>query len=259
MTIKREYYIDQFRIYEHDNASSTMILAQDAQPFDVIRAYCQTKGHGRSNRKWHDEGDGDGISTCLFSVVMPIPQEKMHMNLITIIGITVVESIKKIQLQNNLQNVANISLKWPNDIVINGKKAGGVIIELSSDRSGIVIIGIGLNISYHPDKCNSILEATCLHNEGFSSINGNDMLGIILPNLKQDIETWLTHGFISFKSRLDTIIFSIGSNTIIKDNNESPIVQGTFIAINNEGCAVIKEYETGNIVTVSHGDLFISD
>lgn len=112
----------------------------ELQPPALILADRQTAGRGRGANSWWA---GDGALT--FSLIVEIAETDTRVALWT--GVAVVRALESMYPANRFQ------LKWPNDIWLNRKKLGGILIELPPNRPDIAIIGIGLNVN------NSLREA----------------------------------------------------------------------------------------------------
>jgi BirA family biotin operon repressor/biotin-[acetyl-CoA-carboxylase] ligase len=93
-------------------------------------------------------------------------------------GLTVAETLNKVN--------ADISIKWPNDLLINSKKVGGIISTVHGDG---VIIGIGINVSMAMQEL-PVAGATSLGIEGVSTLDRNVLLSKILGALEIDFTRW---------------------------------------------------------------------
>jgi BirA family biotin operon repressor/biotin-[acetyl-CoA-carboxylase] ligase len=103
---------------------------RDAPPGTFVTAWRQTSGRGRFGRHWSDTGDL-GIATTF--VIDAQPSERL----------AIVGAIAAAEAAESTLGSA-VGIKWPNDVVVDGKKLAGVLIERSGAR---VLIGIGLNVS----------------------------------------------------------------------------------------------------------------
>jgi len=91
----------------------------------------QTLGRGRAQRRWH-QGMGCGLSVSIaLPVTCPVSMQALSLR----VGLALAEAVKR-------YGVLDVGLKWPNDLVWQGKKLGGILIE--TRRAGVVV-GIGLN------------------------------------------------------------------------------------------------------------------
>lgn len=105
----------------------------------VLLAETQTAGRGRLGRVWESPlGKGIYLSIILRPPLPPTELPKLTLTA----AVAVVEALKKI-------TPLKIGIKWPNDILLDGKKLGGILTEMEteSDRMSYVILGVGLNIN----------------------------------------------------------------------------------------------------------------
>ncbi len=97
----------------------------------------QTQGRGRGTNKWLSPY-GSGI--C-FSIIGNLSSESSPLGLSIYCGITLVKILRKLGCED-------VSLKWPNDLIYNGKKLGGILTELSSQASKDYMFNIGIGVNY---------------------------------------------------------------------------------------------------------------
>jgi BirA family transcriptional regulator, biotin operon repressor / biotin---[acetyl-CoA-carboxylase] ligase len=113
-----------------------------ALPRPIVRvAYLQTAGRGRRGRPWYAE-PGNAL---LFSVacVLPRPLEELA-GLSLAVGVALVDGLRSLPVAGPGQ----IALKWPNDVLLEGDKLAGILIETawSTEYASAVVIGIGTNV-----------------------------------------------------------------------------------------------------------------
>ncbi len=116
-----------------DEAASTQDTARrlDAPPGTVVAALRQTAGKGRLDRVWADTGD-EGIAVS-FVVAQPARPEALA------IAAAVGTAVAAESLLDR-----SVGIKWPNDVVVDGRKLAGILIEQWGGRA---VIGIGLNVT----------------------------------------------------------------------------------------------------------------
>jgi BirA family biotin operon repressor/biotin-[acetyl-CoA-carboxylase] ligase len=143
-----------------------------------------------------------------------------------IVGISILEVCKEF-------NIKSLKLKWPNDIMIDGKKVCGVLIENNIINKNLFFsaIGVGFNISI-PDKLLSLIDGN-VDNLNISS----DKLETLIPKLIQQIitNTYLLkdNGFSSFKEKCNKYMYAKNENVILKNNlNE---ITGKLLGIDEDG------------------------
>jgi BirA family biotin operon repressor/biotin-[acetyl-CoA-carboxylase] ligase len=109
-----------------DSIDSTMIEARkDLQPGRIVGAEEQTAGIGRHGRKWISPA-GAGLYVSIVLAAKPVPMIMLSLGLAT------------------RDAIAGGDLRWPNDVLLDGKKCAGVLAQLEGDK---IIAGIGINVS----------------------------------------------------------------------------------------------------------------
>lgn len=106
---------------------------------DVLLAEFQTAGRGRRGRTWLAP-PGGAICLSMSWVFSEVPRDLGALGLV--IGVCALRALKGLGL-------GKVGLKWPNDLLIQGRKLGGILIELRAESTGpaCVVIGIGLNVT----------------------------------------------------------------------------------------------------------------
>jgi len=122
-------------IVDNIDSTNTWLTQFNNDLFDSIISLKQSKGYGRLGRHWESD-----IGGLYYSVVLPYRK---------ILPIIVGVSVSEILVKYNI----DIQLKWPNDILVEGKKLGGILCH-SEGLSAIV--GLGINVSNNPNLSESI-------------------------------------------------------------------------------------------------------
>jgi BirA family biotin operon repressor/biotin-[acetyl-CoA-carboxylase] ligase len=124
------------------DSTNTVLLARPNPPADfaeVLLAEFQTQGRGRRGRTWIAP-PGGAICLSLSWTFQQAPEDLGALGLA--IGVCVLRALKEFDLKG-------VALKWPNDILIDGRKLGGILIDLRAESAGpaCVVIGLGLNVA----------------------------------------------------------------------------------------------------------------
>ncbi len=123
---------------ESTNSEATRLLSEQSPTPLVVISEEQTRGRGRRGRNWHSPAEGNLYASFAFHPQMP----PMRMQSITLyIGLSLCE-----WLYNEHQ--IPISIKWPNDLLIQGRKVSGILTEARIDADSIrdLVFGIGINV-----------------------------------------------------------------------------------------------------------------
>jgi BirA family biotin operon repressor/biotin-[acetyl-CoA-carboxylase] ligase len=151
------------------------INAGDAHSGDVIVANFQSAGRGRLDRPF----SAPASTALLFSLYLTPQRSRTEWGFLPLLaGICVAETLNTLD--------AGISIKWPNDLLINEKKVGGIISTIHSEG---VIIGIGINISMSAQEL-PVENATSLGLAGVPLLDRNLLLSKILNSLETDFMRW---------------------------------------------------------------------
>lgn len=127
--------------------TSTNSVLMDAPPpedgrIHVVAAEVQTAGRGRRGRQWHSWPHASLAFSALwrFEPTAPVPA-----GLSLVAGVAVAHALEHLGVQG-------VQLKWPNDVLVNGEKLAGILVELSSgrDRKPAAVVGIGMNVCLPP-------------------------------------------------------------------------------------------------------------
>jgi len=141
----------------------------------VVIAGTQTAGKGRIGRTWLSPKGSLAMSVILKPALENLPQ------LVMIASLAVIRAIKEVTGQE-------ARIKWPNDVMINGKKVCGILIEneVSKGTVNFADIGIGINVTFSPRKFPEIADlATSLSHEAGREISHTELVVKLLNNLEQ--------------------------------------------------------------------------
>ncbi len=226
----------------NDEAKRQIINALSIKDLNntVIWAKKQINGRGRYDRNWiSPEGN------LYFSLII-VPE----FSLAKIYQLSFVAALAvNLAISDFINEDVNLKCKWPNDILLEGKKVAGILLEKILDNA--VIIGVGVNINSFPD--NVIFSATSLNLHSKLPIKIDILLDKIVNNFNNILLRWQIYGFsVIGKAWLD-MAYGIGSN--IKVSLQDIVYTGTFMGINEDGQLILKE-DSGNTRLISAGDVF---
>jgi BirA family biotin operon repressor/biotin-[acetyl-CoA-carboxylase] ligase len=131
------------QLYRFDSVSSTNdklreLALKGAPEGTLVFAKKQTHGRGRLGRQWHSPMGGFYLSVLLY----PLTPKRIT-DLPFLAGVAIVQTLSQI-----LPKVFDVSLKWPNDILVNRKKISGILSEAFGENEFYGgIIGIGINVN----------------------------------------------------------------------------------------------------------------
>jgi len=158
----------------------------------VLATELQTGGRGRRGREWHS-GLGDGLT---FSLVWRFQQGA---NLLSGLSLAVGVAIARVLRSSGVEDAA---LKWPNDVLIDGRKIAGILIELQGDMLGptTAVIGIGINLKLSDSVKDRIDQsATDLYSVNGKTPDRNHLMAALLLELTRVLRDFECHGFAPFR------------------------------------------------------------
>jgi BirA family transcriptional regulator, biotin operon repressor / biotin---[acetyl-CoA-carboxylase] ligase len=155
----------------------------------LVWAARQTSGHGRFGRIWISPP-----GNLYFSLLLrPGRPARETMQLTFVAALAVADAISE-----TLPPGAAVTCKWPNDVLISGKKVAGILLESSTDAAGNVdslVTGIGVNVVSHPPPEAVQYPATSLRAEGASDETAGSLLERFCPSFLARYEEWRRLGF----------------------------------------------------------------
>jgi len=215
-----------------------------SDPIVACLAETQTAGRGRLQRQWHSPF----AENIYLSLLYPMKKNAGDLTgLSLIIGLAICRAIESM-LDLTLQ------LKWPNDILINGNKLAGTLIEIktASNENCQAIIGIGVNVNMKTALKNEVDQAwTSLIKETGQYIDRNNLSATIIDNVIDYVERFLLNGLAAFIDEWHTRDCLKNSPIIILSANKK--YEGIGNGINEQGHLIIKTKE-GNELAFSSGD-----
>jgi BirA family biotin operon repressor/biotin-[acetyl-CoA-carboxylase] ligase len=213
----------------------------------ICLAEHQTQGQGRFNRSWHSPF-GQNIS---FSMVYPFAKDIGELSgLSLIISLCLAQSIEE-----TCKLPQPILIKWPNDIMYDNQKLGGILIEIQAITHNIchTIIGIGLNINMLEDRDHIITQSwTSLRKITQQLHDRNLILANLINNLMLYLKNFTEQGFDYFIKEWTTRDYLANKPIGIKAGTQE--IQGLAMGINNNGHLLIKLNETGVIKPFAAGE-----
>lgn len=185
-------------IYFYEETDTTNNRARElalegAPEGTLVVAEKQTAGRGRRGKVWESPlGTGIWMSLVLRPQIMPAEASVLTL----LCGLATAEAIKA-------ETGLSAGIKWPNDILINGKKAVGILTEMDCEMSEVhfVIPGIGINVntaSFPPEIADI---ATSLYLECGKTVSRRRLVHKVLERLEEHYETFLRTG--SFTAMLE--------------------------------------------------------
>jgi len=239
-------------IFFYETVGSTNAIAADlpekTPEGTVILAECQQKGRGRLGRLWLSP---PGINIYM-SVILRPDIEPRDTTLITLMA-AVACALALRRVTGTL-----ITIKWPNDLMVSGKKIGGILTEMKTARARIisVVVGIGININgdlaSFPEEIRGI--ATSVKNETGRLFSRERIIAEILNEMTRWYRLVEVRDREALLSEWKRLTSTLGKEVMVISGQQT--FSGYAESINNEGLLLLR-LPSGELKSISSGDLTI--
>lgn len=227
------------KIIHSEKLASTSTLAKEIAPQQqegtVVIAEEQTGGRGRLGRKWYSPRGG-GIWASL--ILKPRIRPEKAYQLTQVAAVAVVKAIKE-------TTGILAGIKWPNDIIINGKKVCGILTEMNAEADAVnhIILSIGLNVK--PGEGDMPLDLkdkmTFLDVERGFGVSRKGLLAVLLGELEKAYHAFLDKGFETVAA--DCRRFSVLLGREVRVEQMDRIFQGRAVEITGDGALLVETAE----------------
>lgn len=241
---------DRFQLTELETVGSTndeakrLATTASAPDGTVVWAHEQTAGKGRRERYWHSKPGN------LYSSVLLRPNiSAEHAGQIGFLTCLAVYDA----IERYIGGRADIHVKWPNDVLLNGKKISGILIEAASlpdAKLDWLVIGCGINLTHYPDDTN--YPATSIQEECGAGPAVAEMLELYIQALSSWLDTWQSTGFASVRQAWLNHAQGLGEKIRVQLDSET--LEGIFSKMDENG-ALILDTSTG-LRTITTGDVY---
>ncbi|TES84245.1 MAG: biotin--[acetyl-CoA-carboxylase] ligase [Dehalococcoidia bacterium] len=233
------------KVIAYPSLSSTNDIAKSeakkgAREGTVILAEEQTAGRGRLKRAWLSPKGSIALSIILHPTPAQLP------SLIMVASLAVAHCIEKV---SGLET----QIKWPNDVLIKGKKACGILIESDVRGSAVdyAVIGIGINVNLLPADFPEIAAtATSLAQELGREISRREMIRCLLVEAEK-LYLALPEGDSVFREWRDRLV-TLGKEVELISGKTS--YKGVAESVANDGSLLLRQPD-GNLIKIVAGDV----
>jgi BirA family biotin operon repressor/biotin-[acetyl-CoA-carboxylase] ligase len=203
----------------------------------------QTAGRGRRERRWLTP---PGTALALSVVMRPALPAARSTRLVMVAGLAVCDAVEQ---------TAGLrpALKWPNDVLIGGRKAAGILVEsaLAGEAVEYAVAGIGLNVSWAPGAEDVDFPATCLEAEAGRVVGRRELLRAVLAALEARYLQLDTEAlYLDWRAHLAYI------DTPVELRTETEVLAGRIQDVDPDGALVFRT-EAGEARHVLAGDVHL--
>ena len=247
-TLETEYMGKEilcFRKVFSTNSIAKFLANHSADEGTVLISEIQTKARGRSGKKWEAPDGGVWMSLILRPNV-----PTARIGLITLAtGVAIAKSIRSLGV--------DARIKWPNDVLIHGKKISGVLTEVNATFNEIdwIVVGIGIdsNLKLEDFSEDIRIGTTTLTEELPSKVDENELIAIFLNEFEKVYELYKDGEIETILKDWRDLADTIGKYVNITQTG-GKVTQGYVVGINNEGSLII-ERQDGALEKIISGEL----
>ncbi len=213
----------------------------------IVLTETQTNGKGRLGRKWISPEGNIYLSIILRPKILPSEAPL----------ITLMAAVASASALRNALNIG-VNIKWPNDIILDGKKVGGILTEMNSetDRVNYIVIGIGVNVNMDlsilpPDVR---ITATTIKEKIGSDIRRAEILSLLIKELDRWYKIFLNEGPGPVLDEWRGLSQGIGKK--VKVTSLDSVIEGLAEGIDDYGRLIVR-LEGGRVEKVASGDVTV--
>ena len=201
------------------------LAADGAADRTVVVAQAQTAGRGRHGRLWLDE---PGASLLTSIILRPRLEPARLPTLSLAAGVAVVEALERV-------TGLKPRLKWPNDVLVDGRKLAGILLESRISPSPLVVLGIGVNLAQRVFPADLTERATSVRLATGRRVDADALLTALLESLDAWRTRLETEGWAPIRERWRALTETLGRRVSIDG------VEGVAVDVDEDGALIVAE------------------
>ena len=237
-----------YSVFEYESLPSTQdeakrLLASGVHPPYVVIAKHQTAGRGRSGRSWMSLPHNLQCTVVLSSDIRTRDAGQYAF----VVAVAVAQTISQFGVQD-------VQLKWPNDVLLNGKKIAGILLESDIDPCGKLthlFVGIGINVGSSPDGAIALKDVLSVCPEP------HDVLISLCKTLDATLKDLYQSGFALIRKKWLSHAYGLGMPLRIRLPQRS--FEGIFLDIAEDGSLLVQAKDDVAPQRVYTGDVFFGE
>lgn len=240
-----------FRVVAFESVGSTNDEAKDlarsgSPERTVVWAGRQESGRGRRGRAWSSPEGNLYTSTILRPPVTPAVAAQMSF----VASLAIAETAEAF-----LPAMAAVRCKWPNDVLVNGRKIAGILLESESGADGALawlVLGVGINLRHFPQGTE--FAATALAEEGAFNPDTGAALEVYAGRLAAWYARWRDGGFAPVRAAWLARAVNLGGPVVVRLSDRE--LTGTFVDLDSDGVLLLDRGDGGPPMRIAAGDVF---
>lgn len=227
------------------NEEAKRLAADGAEDGTLVWALEQTAGRGRRGRRWESPRGNLYLSIVLRPDAPAAEAAQLGMVAAVALGDA---------LGTLMPPLTEVRFKWPNDVLVNGRKAGGILIESAASgtaRLDWLVLGLGVNVERHPEETE--FPATSLRAEGGADVTAAGLLEAFSRSFLNWTNLWVEEGFAPVRSAWLARAWRRGE--AIRVRLEGRELKGVFADLDGAG-ALLLDLPGGSRRRITAADVF---
>ena len=233
------------------NAEARRLAEAGAPDSTVVWAKCQTAGRGRRGREWVS-----GAGNLYFSILLRPPYPARNVMQLGFVAANAIADAVQVAAPRG----TFVHVKWPNDVLVEGKKIAGILMEAEPDMDKPghlkwLVLGVGVNVASHPADTDSEYPATSLAAQGVTGagLDVEALLDTLAKRFLAGLVTWRNLGFGPIRRHWLVRARGLGGPVTVRLPNET--LRGIFAALDEDG-ALILHLDGKPNRRITAGDVF---
>jgi BirA family biotin operon repressor/biotin-[acetyl-CoA-carboxylase] ligase len=235
-----------FEVIDSTNTAAKKLADNGVPEGTAVIADYQTAGRGRFNRTWH----GEAGKNIIVSLILR-PREEQSAHLLTY--------LTALCVANTAEDMAGVKAecKWPNDLLISGKKFCGILLESAWNDSSIdyVVVGIGMNVNQETFPNELRQTATSLKKESGREFERGSIIRNFFERIENAYLQSQKSGYNRFLKEWKMKSSMFGKEISLEQSGN--ILRGRAIDLDTDGALVIKNHD--RVLKVFAGDVTVLD
>lgn len=239
-----DYHLLSFDSLDSTNEEAKRLAKGGGCHGAVIWAKSQNHGKGRMGREWVST-EGNLFVSVLLQPEKPLAEISQ---LSFVAGVAAIEALEGVASNGRLQ------CKWPNDILLNDKKLGGILLESFQTENSPrpwVVVGVGINIDSAPARTE--FPATCLKDAGVELVSAKIILSRFIHHFIECYDLWNTKGFAPIRKKWMNVAWGIDQRLCARLPEGN--TEGICLGLDTTGSLQLK-LDNGKKHLVHAGDVF---
>lgn len=240
--------VHYFATVDSTNNVAKELAGNGAEEGTIVVAEEQQAGKGRRGRSWYSPA-GTGISLSIILRPRLEPQDAPKFTLVAAVA-----TARAITAATGV----NAQIKWPNDLLINGRKCVGILTEMNAEIGCInyLVIGIGINVNLDASQLPPELQGqvTSLMSAAGRRISRVSLVQHLLSELEILYQQLQNGGFPAILDEWRSLTGMLGRQVRVTTLNE--VIEGTVMDVNADGALILCRAD-GSLQTIMAGDVSV--